>query len=147
MSVKTGIIGATGVRPLAAMWADAVALKASLAACEIRLLKDSELVINVNTTLAELDAEQADYSGYTAGGVEVAAAGDPYLSDDGDVLVTLPSVQFHPVPGTPNVTNSVRGAYCVDSAGVLRGIMLFDEPQYMGTIYNSVVASMTFKVL
>lgn len=146
MSVQARTVPDDGVRPLVAKWADGVALKASLALCEVRLMKAEELTIGEVITVAELDAIEADYSGYTTGGVTVTAAGDPYLDDDGVVCVTLPSVQFNHTPAVPNVTNMIRGAYVVDAAGVLRGVVEFTEPQVMAGAMNSIVANVTFKV-
>lgn len=138
---------AKGVRPIVAKWADAGALKTALAACEVRLYVSDEVDLPNPLTLAAMDALQANFSGYTAGGVEVAAAGDPYIGNASEVLVTLPSVQFNCVPGAPNVPNNVRGAYVVDSAGVLRGVFPFTSQQPMETIYDSIVVVLSFEVL
>lgn len=147
MGVQNVQVPENGARPRVAMFADAAALKTELALCEVRLFKETELVISPTLTVAALDAVEADYSGYTTGGVTVTAAGDPYLGNAGEVLVSLPSVQFNHVPAVPNVENEIRGAYVVDAAGVLRGVVVFEENQTMAGLLNSVVASITFRVL
>jgi hypothetical protein len=146
MPVQEMNVPGSGARPFAAKWADAVALKTALAGCFVKLFKATELVIDDTITLAALDAIEADYSGYTGGGIEVAAAGDPYSDADNKVYVTLPSVQFNDVPGTPNVENEIRGAYVEDAAGVLRGVVVFDTTIVMATAASSIVTIITFEV-
>lgn len=138
---------ATGFRPLEAKWADAAALKTALASCEVRLFVTNEVDLPNPLTRAAMDELEATYSGYTAGGVTVTAAGDPYLDANGDVCVTLPLVQFNQVPGAPNVANVVRGAYVVDAANVLRGVFTFPAQVLMETIYDAIPVVATFKVL
>lgn len=145
--IQARTVPTDGIRPFAARWADAAALKTALAECEVRLFQATELAITDGVTVAALDAVEADYSGYTTGGVTVTAAGDPYADGDGRVFVTLPSVQFNDTPGSPNVENTIRGAYVVDAAGVLRGVVEFEETVLMSNAYSSIVASITFEVL
>jgi hypothetical protein len=64
-----------GVRPLEARLADAAALQTALAECLVRLYTNELPAINDLSTAANIAAYEADYSGYTAGGIEVATVG------------------------------------------------------------------------
>lgn len=149
MGVKTLVIGNGGIRPLEALFQEGVELKAALANCKLRMFKAGVGTINEMTNLAALNAVECDYSGYTAGGVTVVAAGDPHIEEGGEaVLVTLPSSQFNFVTPEedPPVTNTVGGAYVVDAAGKLRGAQKFDAPVNMASDLNSVVVSISFLI-
>lgn len=147
MIVETVTVPGDGPRQRAAQLADAVALRAALAAGKLRLFKSQESGISPEASVAGMAAIEADYSGYAAGGVAIATAGEPYIGPDGGVYVTLPSVQFNCVPGTPNVPNDIGGAFYVDAADVLRGVAAFDASRRMETASDSIVVVMTLKVL
>lgn len=147
MPVRSLVVPGNGPRPTEAKLADAAAVRTALAECLLRLFKASDGEIVPATTAADMDAFEADFSGYTAGGVEIATAGEPYVDEDGKVYITLPSVQFnHSGGGTP-VVNEIGGAYVVDAAGKLRGAADFAAPVTMANASNSLVVTFTLEVL
>lgn len=129
------IIPDVGVQPRVSLMVEAAALKTALALSKVRLFKDTFGIPNVNTTLALLDAHQADFSGYTAGGNTITAFGDPYADPDGSgVLLVAPTTQFNfldPDPD-PAVPNDIGGFYVVDAAGALRYAVAFEEAVTLG---------------
>lgn len=147
MVIEAVKVPGDGPRQRVAQLADAAAVRTALAGGELRLFKFQESNISNEATVAGMDETEADYSGYTAGGVTIAAAGEPYVGPDGGVYITLPSVQFNCVPGAPNVANDIGGAYYVDAAGVLRGVAKFEAARHMETASHSIVVIMTIQVL
>lgn len=149
MGVEVLVIGNGGLYPLDSLAQQAAELKTALANCKVRLFKSALPAVNIFTPLSAIDAQQADYSGYTANGVTVTAAGDPYIDlETNSVMVALPSVQFNfatPEEGDP-VTNQIGGAYVVDSGGKLRGVQRFETARNMAGDLNSIVVSLSFRV-
>lgn len=146
MGVQVVVVPDDGVKSLETLMQEGAELKTALAGCELRLYKAGVVGPTFATSLAVLDENEADYDGYTAGGVTVAAVGDPYEAGaTGGVLVTVPSVQFNYVDagGDPN---EIGGAYLVDANGKLRGVAEFAEPVTMANNSNSIVVSMSFRL-
>jgi hypothetical protein len=72
---------------------------------------------------------------------------DPYLNGNGSVLVTTPLTQFNFVSEEPTVSvNDIRGAWYEDAAGVVRGVILFDEVQEMETDDNGIPVVMAWRI-
>lgn len=96
--------------------------RTALAASKLRLFKDTGLVPTPGTTLAELAAIEADYSGYTAGGITVANFTTPLLNPTGGASIQSGLQQFAFVPEVDpedNVTNVIGGFFIVDATGKL----------------------------
>jgi hypothetical protein len=147
MAVKAITVPDAAGYPSVALFTMAGELKAALATSKLALYKAGNIVIGEETDLATMTGNEADFDGYTAGGIAITAAGDPYVDQDGGgYLVTLPSVQFNFTKGTPNVSNQIGGAYVLDSAGKLRGVFPFPAPVRMATNEDSVVVAASFRV-
>lgn len=103
-------------------------LKTVLALSKVRLFKDS-LVPSVSTVKADLEAAEADYDGYTAGGETITAFLGELLDPAGGASITAPTVQFDFVSANPTVnTNNVGGFWLEDAAGAVRVIGTFAAP-------------------
>lgn len=95
-----------------------------LANAELHLFQNT-IVPNVNTTLAELVAEEADFTGYAD--ITLVAFGAPYLVPAGGAAVNSPCAQFN--TGDPTtVSNTIAGAWIQDAGGDLVLIDLFPTP-------------------
>lgn len=94
-----------------------------LAAGKVRLYQAGKgIMLGPTTTLADLTAAgvEADYTGYAAGGIAVAAWLDPLLADLGGAAIDSGLVSF--VPAAPyTVGNTIQG-WWYESAG---GDLLF----------------------
>lgn len=114
-------------------------VKAGLASSKLRLFKAGFDDLDANTTLAELDAEQCDFSGYTAGGATITAFNEVMIVGSGAQLVS-PLTQFNFVTPEedPPVTNTVGGWYLVTSAGVLIEAAAFSDGIPMATDNDSI---------
>lgn len=145
MVVQSRITPDNGVKPLESLMQEGAELKTALALCKVRLYQGAFPLLSI-TTLAELEAAEADFSGYPAGGIEVTAAGDPYIGDNDSVFVTLPLVQFNHSVGSPNVENEIGGAFVVDANDVLRGVVAFDSLQPMANNSHAIPVVVTFRV-
>jgi len=146
MSLQSKVIPDDGVIPTAGKMKQGAELKTALAAGKMRLFKSTLPNID-GVTKATLEAQEADYDGYVAGGIAVAAVQDPFVDDNGSVLVLTPLVQFNFVSEDPTVsTNTIRGAWYEDAAGVVRGVILFDEVQDMETDDNSIPVVIAWRI-
>lgn len=131
---------------LAGLMAMGAELKTALASSKMRLFK-SEIVSLVGITKALLEASEADYDGYTPGGVTVTAFNDPFKDDNGSVLVTSPVTQFNFVDADPTEeTNIIGGAWLEDAAGIVRAVVLFDDAEPMETNDNSIPVVLSFRI-
>lgn len=88
--------------------------QALLAASMLRLFK-STIIPNVSTTLAELEADEADFTGYAAGGIEITAFFDPVLYPLGGASISAPTVQFQ--TDDPTTVGNVIGGWWLETAG------------------------------
>lgn len=143
------IIPDVGVKPKQAQMAEAVALRTSLAACEVRLFNSTIGGVDATTTLAELDAAEATFKGYTAGGEPVANFGDPFIDPEGSgALIVAPTVQFNydstAVGGA--ASEEVGGFYIVDAGNKLRGAVKFDDTVLMADDEDSIPVVAAFRV-
>lgn len=113
--------------PKQGLMADAAEWKAALAGAKVRLFKDGEITLTAGTTLAELNAAEADYDGYVAAGIAITAFNDPIALSGNRAAVVGETVQFNYVDDTGHVANDIAGWYLVDSDGVLRGAGMLPE--------------------
>jgi len=117
--------------PNSASLAIAALVQGELALSKIRLFQDG-FSPSVNTTRAQLIAEEADYTGYAAGGETVTAFLPPILNPLGGASIDWPTVQFDAVaPYT--VGNVIGGWWLEDAAGaVVYAIGTFAAPIPVG---------------
>jgi len=92
--------------------------QAALAGGSLRLYKDG-FNPEVTTTLAELEAEECDFTGYPAGGITVAAWLNPYLSPAGGAAIESGTQMFEWATGSPDVGNLVGGWFYETAGGML----------------------------
>lgn len=78
-----------------------------------------------NTPLADYTAQEADYTGYVA--QTITAFADPILAPGSGYMIQGPLQQFVWTGGLPGVSNSIGGAYMVDSGGVLIDVIKFTD--------------------
>jgi hypothetical protein len=116
----------SAILPESGLLALAAAFKTLCVNCKLHLFKSTIADVGTGTTLAELAAAEADYSGYTAGGVTVAAMNDPYQETDGSATVLSPLVQFNYDSAMGAVPNTIGGFYVVTAAGDLLMAARFD---------------------
>ena len=134
-----------GPEPLQAAAAKMAALKTALLLGDIRLWTDPTLEPTVGLTTADMDAIEAVFPGYVAGGISIAAVPDHYLADDNlSYLLTLNSVQWNRSDNGAEVL--VHGVYVVDKDDVLRGVRKFATPVSFATTDDSLPVSVTFRV-
>lgn len=93
-------------------------LQTSLAAGKMRLYKDGFLP-TVTTVLADLVAEECDFTGYPAGGEDVLAWLNPILDPAGGASIESGTVQFEWATGAPDVANLVGGWFYTTAGGML----------------------------
>jgi len=135
-----------GVNPLESKVAEALALQTALVNSKLRLFKAGTIAVIDGVTKALLEANECDFDGYTAGGLTIAAWGDPYVDNvEGDVLLSAPSKQFNYVDAAA-VSNEVGGWFLVDAAGNLRGVAEFDEPITMDDDLDAIVLVITRRI-
>jgi len=112
-------------------------VQAALANSEVHLYKSS-FAPNVNTTLAELVAAEADFSGYAL--EAMPTWNDPYLSPGGGAAINSELVQFATDDPTL-VPNTIGGAWIQDSLGVLVVIIEFPTPVPMEVPFQAIPLS------
>lgn len=119
-----------GFFPLSTCALQAGERRTALAASVVKMFKSS-LVPTESTTVAELDAAEADFDGYAA--VTLTTWGAPILGPVSGYAIYSPGFQFS--SGAPNTTqNDIGGLYLVDSGGALRAITTFEQPLPMGAV-------------
>lgn len=101
--------------------------QSALALSVVRLYQ-SFFTPNVNTTLAELEAAEADFSGYVA--ETLTAWNDPMLSPGGGASIASEYVQFQTADPVV-VPNDIGGAWIETAGGVLVAIVQFAAPAPM----------------
>lgn len=113
----------------------ALMVAADLATPDLHLTK-SALTIDRETTLAELDAIEADYSGYA---VEVGAWSVVTISDDGKIEYQCIVPEFR--PNATTITNNIFGWYMTKTGtGELLMAGSFEEaPIPMGSALNNLI--------
>lgn len=113
-------MAATSLYPLVGASLVATQIQTLLAASKLRLVTGS-FIPAFSDTAVSLEAIEATYDGYTAGGVALTTWLAPLIDPLGGVSITSPQVQFNyvaPGSGTP-VTNTVTGWFLTDAAGAL----------------------------
>lgn len=116
------------------MWMAGI-VRTALAASVIRLAKNS-IVPNQLTTLAELEAEEADYTGYLA--LTIANWNAAYMSALG-AAIQMPVQQFQPTGDA--VANTIGSAWIETAGGVLVSIITLPEPKAMGSVNDALPIS------
>jgi hypothetical protein len=112
----------------------ATGIKTALALSKLRFTKEG-LVITQFTTIAQLEANEADFDGYTAGGYTLTAWTGPLKADVGGAVITSPLVNVAYGPaGDPPVTNSIGGWWIEDAAGNVRTAGNFDPPKLLQAV-------------
>lgn len=112
-----------------------------LADLKIHLTK-AEIAITNATTLAELNAVEANYTGYA---LQTVVWLDPSVADDGTVEVLSEAMEFRPTGTT--VTNVIWACYALAAVG---GALLFagsldGAPITMGSALNSLVLVIRYR--
>lgn len=113
-----------------------------LAASKLRLWV-AGFAPTVTTTKAEFVAEEADFSGYPAGGITITAFADPILDPNGGASINGGVQQFVVVTATPIVPNSIGGWWLEDSAGVVWYFGALDSPKNMQVVGDGLPLSIT----
>jgi len=109
--------------PLAgSIWLAGIA-RTALAGSKLKLFQSS-LTPNVNTTKAELDAAEADFTGYAE--ITLTTWGAPYTSSAGGAAINSPCGQFATTDPT-TVPNNIGGAWVETTGGVLVIIDAFPD--------------------
>lgn len=98
-----------------ALWLAAV-VQAALAASVLSLFQTGSITLSANTTKAELEAAEADYTGYAV--ETITAWFDPLLNPAGGASIESGLVQFM-IDAPYTVPNSIQGWWLEDSAGDL----------------------------
>jgi len=116
------------ISPNVSCMAKATLDKTQLAGAKLRLFQTLTSIDN-QTTLADLVAEECDYTGYPAGGETVAAWLGPILVAGGGASIFSGSVLFDWSGALPGVANTVTGWFIVLADGVtLWECGTFDNP-------------------
>lgn len=126
--------------PRSALLARAVALQNALADSELRLFDDTITQITPSTTAAQLNAAQAVFTGYTAGGTLIEAFNEPtWDAALGGYVIYSPLVQFNRSTSGGDVTGVVGGAYLVNGDdGGLEWALKFEDPISMEEVDQSI---------
>lgn len=103
---------------------------------KLRLFK-AGFTPNIATTGAELAENEANYTGYTAGGEAVDAFVGPYLAPEGGFAIQTPTVVFDCV-STVTVPNLIGGYWLDLGSNTPAVICEFAEPQPMQVLYQSI---------
>ena len=98
-----------------ALWLAAV-VQTALANSEIHLYQTGSVVLSNTTTLADLTAAEADYTGYAA--ETIAAWFDPLLNPAGGASIESGLVQFQ-IASPYTTPNVIQGWWIEDSTGDL----------------------------
>lgn len=106
----------------------------ALAVGKIRLFK-SGFTPDITTTVADLVENEANYSGYAAGGIAVAEWNGPYFAPEGGMAIQTPSVDFSTAT-TVTVPNLIGGWWFQDDNNSAVVIAEFGDPQPMQVPYQ-----------
>jgi hypothetical protein len=112
--------------PLSSVLAQAAATQALLAGCKVKLVK-SPFNPAFQTTLADVLAQEADYSGYPSGGFTLAAFQNPLLAPGQGAAIIGATVQFARDGTSPGVNNVIGGWALVTSGDVLWAVGTFPQ--------------------
>jgi hypothetical protein len=117
----------------------ATELQAALANCTIDLFQDT-LVPGITTTQLQLAAAVGNYSGYAQ--KTVAALLAPYLDPAGGASTNIATQQFQHNGGA--VANMIGGAWVEDAGGIVRLVMVFDQPVPMAVATDAIPLDIIF---
>jgi len=98
---------------------------------KIRLFQDSLGVPTVETTITELEANEADYTGYPAGGFDVTAMAPPMGAPGGGVVILSNEVFATFTSGSPN---TIGGYWLEDTAGNVIQVFVYDPVRVLAAI-------------
>jgi len=110
-----------------------------------RLYKDDGFTPDANSLLADFAAHEADYTGYAAGGVALAAPVGAYNDGDTQVADNFPTIEFRPT-GPVLVSNDIRGVFFEDSANDVQEYWHFEQPISMATVLDVILIDSKFVV-
>jgi hypothetical protein len=117
-------------------------MQAALAASKLRLITGS-FNPGPNDTLAALEAQEATFDGYTAGGYALTTWLAPSYSALGGVVSISPQIDpNYNTPSDPPVQNTVTGWFLVDATGKLIADGTFTQPQFMGVVGDAFVITL-----
>lgn len=116
------------------IWLAGIA-RTALANSVVSLYKNT-ISPNVLTTKAQLEAAEADYTGYLP--LTITAWGAAFLSALG-AAIQMPNQQFQPT-GTA-IGNLINGAWVETTGGVLVSIITFPESVPMGAVTDAIPLS------
>jgi len=112
-------------------------VKTLLANSKLALFRNT-LVPNVNTPKASFTGAEADYDGYTAGGVTVTAFSGPFFDPAGGASIVSPNEYFAWVHDTDDVGNLIGGWWLEDSTGLVWAYGTFPEPISMAAAGDAI---------
>lgn len=120
-----------------AVGADAIGAAGALLTPNVHLVK-ADIAFDRETTLAQLDAAEADYDGY---GVEALTWGPATIADSGEIEYQGVTGEFRPTGSV--VQNVIYGIYLTDVANTtLLFCARFDDPPLpMGSTLDNIVVT------
>lgn len=114
-----------GFYPLTSCLLQASEAQTRLAVSKLHLFQDA-LNPSPSNVLADYTANEADFTGYTAGGNTITAFLDPIYSPVGGAQLQSPTSLFA-VGASPTVTNNIKGWYLVNAAGDLEATGVYEN--------------------
>lgn len=114
--------------PISSVLAQAGAVRTLLAGCAVRLWQAGANP-SFGVSLGEMVANEATFSGYPAGGIEIAAWSNPILATGQGSAINGGLVTFEHSGGAE--TNLIGGFFVVTAGGVLYIVGQFPEPVAM----------------
>ena len=113
--------------PLAGCEVIAALVQAELAASKLRLFQDSLPAPDPSTPIADYVANEADFTGYPAGGETITAWLDPILDPLGGYSIGSGTEQFA-TDNPTTVGNIIAGAWLENAAGDIISVVVFTTP-------------------
>jgi len=122
---------------------DLAALIVLLTTGKARLYKDDGFVPDANSVLADFTAHEADYTGYVAGGIALAAPTGPYADGVDQYADNFPTVAFQPT-GPVLVSNDIRGVFFEDSGNDVQEFWIFETAMPMANVLDIILIDAKF---
>lgn len=122
---------------------DLAALITLLTAGFARLYKDDGFTPDANSLLADFAAHEADYTGYVAGGVALAAPVGTYDDGENQVADNFPTIEFRPTAPVL-VENDIRGIFFEDTGNDVQEYWHFEEPISLATVLDVILVDAKF---
>lgn len=126
------------VKSKAAALTDLAAVTTLATGGKVALYQDDGFVPDSDSTAADLTTHEANYTGYTPGGVAIATPLGPYTDTPSRVAENFATILFQP-SGPVLVSNDIRGACFLDTGGAVRQWWIFDAPIPMATVLDKVL--------